>query len=105
MKFIRTSLITLSTLAISAQSVFADAVCKLNGKEVPCGDLPGWFVAIPFVMIVLALLFFVFWLWMLIDCVRYQKENVALWVLLIVLVNPIGAIIYYFAAKKKRKVS
>ena len=49
---------------------------------------------------------FVFWIWMLVDCVRrdYKKNDEKLiWVLIIVFAQIIGAIIYYFVIKRKEK--
>ena len=49
---------------------------------------------------------FVFWVWMLVDCVRrdYKKNDEKLiWVLIIVFAQIIGAIIYYFVIKRKDK--
>jgi prolipoprotein diacylglyceryltransferase len=49
---------------------------------------------------------FVFWIWMLVDCVRrnYKKNDEKLiWVLIIVFAQIIGAIIYYFVIKRKDK--
>ena len=70
-----------------------------------------------FGMVLLALLgiaififFFVFWILMIIDCVKrdFKGDNEKIvWVLVIVLLGFIGATIYYFAVKinEKKKVS
>jgi hypothetical protein len=91
----------LALLLISAQPAFA-ATCTLNGKEIPCDQMPKWFWAIPIVMGVLGIFFFIFWLRMLLDAIRNQTENKTMWVLLIIFLNALGAIIYYFAEKRKR---
>jgi hypothetical protein len=39
---------------------------------------------------------------MLIDVIKHQKENKALWIIVIVFVNSLGAVIYYFVAKRPR---
>ena len=48
-----------------------------------------------------------FWVWMLVDAIRrenYEKENdKILWVLIVALLNWIGAAIYYFMVRKKLK--
>lgn len=54
------------------------------------------------VFFVAGIFFFLFWLWMLIDAIKYQKEDKLMWVALVVYLNVIGAIIYYFIAKNKR---
>ena len=92
----------LSFFLATSQVVLAQTVCKVNGEVVPCPELPGWlgivFAAIP----LLALFFFVFWIWMLIDAIKNQKDNKLMWVLLIIFLNALGAIIYYFSQKRTR---
>ncbi len=49
---------------------------------------------------------FVFWIWMLVDCVKrnFEKDDEKIiWILVIVLTQVIGAIIYYFVVKRKDK--
>jgi len=51
-----------------------------------------------------ALVLFAFWLWMLIDCCTktFPEENdKIMWVLIIVLVGPIGAAVYFFVGRPK----
>lgn len=55
------------------------------------------------VMMLLSILLFVFWLLMLIDCVKRDFEQKTLWIVLIVLLGWIGATAYYFAIKRKGK--
>jgi hypothetical protein len=44
-----------------------------------------------------------FWLWMLIDCLADQKEDKLVWFLVIFFLSLLGAVLYYFLARKKRK--
>lgn len=46
-----------------------------------------------------------FWVWMLVDCLADQKEDKLVWFLVIFLLNLVGAVLYYFLARKKRKGS
>ena len=68
----------------------------------------GWvFLAVLITgLIVLGLLSFVFWIWMLIDSIKNENissnEKVA-WVLAIVLTHWLGALIYFFAGRPRRK--
>lgn len=63
------------------------------------------FVAIA---VILAIVLFVFWLWMLIDCLKRLDDNFAIggnyakliWVLVIIFTGLIGALIYYFLIKR-----
>ena len=59
------------------------------------------FIIIP-IMLMLALLAGVFWLAMMIDCLKYQEDTDKLtWALVIIFLNLLGAILYYLIAKKK----
>lgn len=78
------------------------AECTLNGQVVPCEDIPTWIFLIPLIMFLIGILFFVFWVWMLIDAIQNQKEDRPLWILILIFLNILGAIIYYFAEKRKR---
>jgi len=55
-------------------------------------------------VLILALVFFVLWLWMLIDCLKrddYDGPNdKLLWVLLMLFAGIIGTILYYFIVKR-----
>ena len=46
----------------------------------------------------------VFWVWMLIDCVRNETDpnNRLVWALIIVLTNAIGALVYLFVRRPQR---
>jgi uncharacterized membrane protein YphA (DoxX/SURF4 family) len=54
--------------------------------------------------LIIIFIVFVFWLWMLIDLLKRKKfEDKLVWVLVLVFLNLIGAILYYFLAKAKEK--
>ncbi|MBI4738422.1 PLDc_N domain-containing protein [Candidatus Woesearchaeota archaeon] len=63
------------------------------------------------VILVLLLMFgsvllFVFWIWMLIDCMRNGKISAnerLIWVIVIVFLNFIGAVLYYFLGRGKQR--
>jgi hypothetical protein len=49
-----------------------------------------------------AVLIFVFWIWMLVDCLTnesLQGTDKLIWVLVILLAHAVGALIYYFVVK------
>lgn len=53
----------------------------------------------------LSILFFVFWVWMLIDCLKNESStgnDKIIWALVILLLNGIGALIYYFVRRPER---
>ena len=46
-----------------------------------------------------------FWIWMIIDCVKYESStgnDKVVWLLLLIFTHGIGATIYYFARKRPR---
>jgi cytochrome c oxidase assembly factor CtaG len=56
------------------------------------------------IALVFVLLAFIFWIWMLIDCV--QNERLAstekiVWVLVILFLHGLGALIYFLVGRKK----
>ena len=49
-----------------------------------------------------------FWVWMLVDCLKHEASEgneKIIWVLVIVLTNWIGALIYFFVRRPERKRS
>src|SRR3989338_11594016 len=95
-------IMALPTILLASFPNFARAACELNGEVVPCSEMPTWFWGLTIAFPIIMLLFFVFWLWMLIDAIKNQEENKLMWVLLIVFLNVLGAIIYYCSQKRKR---
>ena len=46
----------------------------------------------------------VFWIWMLIDCLQRKKfEDKLVWILVLIFLNILGAIFYYFLVKSKER--
>ena len=59
-----------------------------------------------FGMMVFGLIAMAFWIWMLIDCLKHESSegnDKLIWVLVIVLTNWIGALIYFFVRRPERK--
>lgn len=53
----------------------------------------------------LTILGLVFWIWMLIDCLKYEPSegnDKVIWVLVIVLLNWVGALVYYIVRRPER---
>lgn len=62
----------------------------------------GAFIA--FCIIVIGFLIIVFWLWMLIGCLQKKKfEDKLVWVVVLISLNILGAILYYFLVKRKKR--
>jgi ABC-type multidrug transport system fused ATPase/permease subunit len=48
----------------------------------------------------------IFWIWMLIDCLKNEDSDgndKIIWILVIILMNWIGALIYFFVRRSERK--
>lgn len=57
-----------------------------------------------FIVIMLILSMSGIWLWMLLDCIRYENErDKVVWILVIVLAGIVGALIYLFARRVPRR--
>jgi len=96
-------LLALFTLLLLVLSQTAFAECTINGKEVPCDQFwseVGWIFIGFFIFLGLG---FAFWIWMMVDCARKDFKDKALWILILLLANLVGAIIYYFVIKRKDK--
>jgi len=55
-----------------------------------------WIFGVP-----ILLLLFVFWLWMLIDCAKREFDDKALWIIMLIFLNFIASILYFFIVKRK----
>ena len=67
-------------------------------------------IAIQFIlfigMMVFGLIAMASWIWMLVDCLKHESaegNDKLIWVLVIVLTNWIGALIYFFVRRPERK--
>ena len=70
----------------------------------------GWLFAMPLLFFGFALLIFfmVFWIWMLVDCIMNQHLSGGerlLWALLIFFLHTIGAVIYFFVARSRKRTA
>jgi len=57
-------------------------------------------------MSILYLLCLIFWIWMLVDCIQRRMDSTQkiIWVLVLLFLNVLGAIIYFFAGRNSRIV-
>ncbi|GHO88750.1 PLD nuclease N-terminal domain-containing protein [Dictyobacter formicarum] len=54
---------------------------------------------------IVALLGSVFWIWMIIDCLKFERPNSndkIIWILVILFTHAVGAIIYFFMRRQPR---
>lgn len=50
-------------------------------------------------------LYFVFWIWMLIDCLKYEPSegnDKIIWAVVIILLQALGALLYYIVRRPER---
>ncbi|MBU2640174.1 MAG: PLD nuclease N-terminal domain-containing protein [Nanoarchaeota archaeon] len=65
----------------------------------------SWLTWSPVTLVVVVVLG-VFWLWMLVDCLKrnFKKDNEKLvWVIVLLFAHLIGAFLYYFIVKAKKR--
>ena len=63
------------------------------------------FAGLLFLMLVLGsiVLVIIFWLWMLVDCLKRKFEDKMVWVFVLVFTWLLGAILYYFLVYRKKR--
>ncbi len=64
-----------------------------------------WFMIMA-ASVIFSLAALAFWIWMLVDCLQNEASegnDKIIWVLVIVLTNWIGALIYYFVRRPQRR--
>lgn len=62
----------------------------------------GLFAGFGLVVLAAALFLFVFWLWMLVDCLKRDfKRDIdkVVWIIVLIFLHLLGAIVYYFVVK------
>ena len=72
--------------------------------SVSAGFVGGWELLILAFILIFTLVFFVFWLIMLIDCIKnpgLSSNERIVWVLVIVFLHALGALIYLLAGRQK----
>lgn len=72
-------------------------------NDAPISNDGGGIIDIIFSLVLFAILLFIFifWLKMLLHAIRSNLNDKLIWVLVILLLGPLGAIIYYFVVKRK----
>ncbi|MEK6874759.1 MAG: PLD nuclease N-terminal domain-containing protein [Nanoarchaeota archaeon] len=86
-----------------------------DGREVSCGYREGdfpvtneantfWygfgFLGVFLSIVIIIIVAIIFWIWMLVDCIKRDFKDKALWIIIILLTGVLGCIIYYFVVKK-----
>ena len=87
-------------LLISAKNVLAQSAVG-NVEEIPSMTETTNSIMVVFGLVIIAYAFF--WIWMLVDAIKKQKDNKLMWVLLIIILPFLGSLIYFFGGKLARK--
>ena len=75
-------------------------------NSVPSLSIEPIALVFPILFVLIGLLGTLFWIWMIIDCATRessQGNDKIVWILVIILTNVIGALIYFFVRKLGRK--
>ena len=95
-----------SVMVIPIQSG-ATSSCMLNGKKVDCAELGSqvksvlqYGLGLIAVFLLIGTLFTVFWILMLMHAFSHPIPNKVVWIVVILLLSPLGSIVYYFVVKR-----
>jgi len=98
----------LGLMTISNQVALAAAKCTVNGQEVDCAELGnkvkgilGWGIGGFLFIFALIVLATVFWIMMIVHAARHPINNKGVWIVVMIFTGIVGALIYYFAVKRK----
>lgn len=106
----------MSSVALAQTNELAgNATCRVNGQVVSCdqawsavGGILSIFAKFFLFLALIGIVTSIFWLWMLIDCLKrtFTKDSdKILWALVIFFLHFVGALIYYFVVKAADKKS
>lgn len=102
------SSLVLGLALITNQVVLAATKCTVNGREVDCAELEnqvkgilGWGIGGFLFIFALIVLATVFWIMMIVHAIRHPINNKGVWIVVLIFTGIFGAIIYYFAVKRK----
>ncbi len=113
-KIIYTSLFSLFGMGVFVQNVLAQT--SANEKSTESGEIAVavigammifgvsvvYFLFIGMILIV-SILGTVLWIWMIIDAAKNEKnDDLLVWILILVFLQFIGAVVYYFVRKRPR---
>ena len=90
--------------AVAASSTSGDAAAA--GVIAVVFGLMGLYMLIPLTVFGVMIVLIIFWILMLVDCVKRdfkKQDDKIMWILIVVLASWIGGIIYYFMIKREDK--
>lgn len=106
------SFLVIGSFFISSHIAFALQRCMVDGEEVPCDEtttqavtktttILSWGLVLIIVGAIIIIWMIVFWIMMLVHAIKHEKENKAIWVIVMVITSFFGALAYYFIVKRK----
>lgn len=102
------SSLVLGLVSATNQVALAAAKCTVNGQEVDCVELGnkvkgilGWGIGGFLFIFALIVLATVFWIMMIVHAARHPINNKGVWIVVMIFTGIVGALIYYFAVKRK----
>ena len=63
--------------------------------------MTGVFSVVVIILILIAVVPSIIWLWMLIDCLKRDFEGKLLWIVLLIFLTALGAILYFFIKRRE----
>lgn len=102
---------------ISLLAQAATSSCELNGQPISCAELAhkakpfiGLGIGILAFILIISLVAFIFWLLMLIHALQHKSPNRDTWLIVLVVsfvtgFGLVGALVYFFAEKKKAELA
>ncbi len=69
-------------------------------QGIPVGD-PQMGAAVLVIALLAGIVLLGFWIWMLVHAIKHEIKDQAVWILILMLANFWGAVVYYFAIKRK----
>lgn len=91
----------------------AESGCTINGQPVDCSEVIdkakpflAWGIGVVAVITIISIAIFVFWLLMLVHTLQHDSPDKETWIIVLAVsfvlgFGLIGALVYYFAEKKK----
>lgn len=102
------SAFVLGLSAITNKVAFARSRCVFNHREIDCAELGnqlkdflGVGIGILIAITIFGIWATIFWIMMIIHAANHNIENKVIWIFLMAVTGIFGAVIYYFAVKRK----
>jgi len=74
-----------------------------SGAAAAATGLSGVMIVVWCCVMIVSLAFTAFWIWMIVDVIKRTEAELpdkTMWIVLVILLGPIGAVVYYFVKKR-----